>query len=607
MSHTSLMREGRVATLFLFYDFVKSSRSATLQKNPERAPAPHGSDLRAGRALATTFAAIWIGCAATTPPPASAPASSATFSGFADSLEGAADAARARRWHTAYQIYARHYLRNPKVFDASPDLYAAFVEVCFETSLYRPAVALSKRFAALRPQDPRVGIFVRALALNRQHQEAISWADRYLAAGVGSRPDLLYWRAKAYFALGRYGKAVRSFQAANTPSDGGANEYWLAESLRRQGRYPEARALAERAARASNAPHVTALLSELVRAERTGLDVRVIKPQAVELSIYHLLTDDGTGPYGSLVTLQIANLRPDSSEVRVDVDLPGFGQSVTRQVTLVGHGGGTPRTTSVYATPQLDRAAAISLGERTKKMLRVRVTRLGDGQVVLEESWRVPVLPRDYIAYSRQSRQDPEKLVRDDNGFGVLITPRARWVDQALSYAKAFHPKRELPGPFADSVQQVRAIYDYLKSIGVTYAIGSPTLYRQKGEPMLQRIRPPGTVLQLRAAQCWEGTNVFAAMLEALKLEPILFRVPGHILVGWKKTRYDALPGAAGTPYYLLETTLIGSSDFDKALKAGSSRLLREYRAGNLRNGLARIIPVARLRTRGIVAQPWDD
>ena len=195
----------------------------------------------------------------------------------------------------------------------------------------------------------------------------------------------------------------------------------------------------------------------------------------------------------------------------------------------------------------------------------------------------------------------------DDGGFGVLITPRARWVDPVLGYAKSIHPKLELAGPFAESVSQVRAVYEYLRRIGVSYAIGSPTLYRQKGEPMVQRIRPPGTVLQLRAAQCWEGTNVFAALLEALKLEPVLFRVPGHILVGWKKNRYDTAPSAAGTPYYFLETTLIGKASFEDALRTGASRLVTEYRAGNLKNRMARIIEVDSLRKKGILPQPWDD
>jgi hypothetical protein len=447
---------------------------------------------------------------------------------------------------------------------------------------------------------------VRALTLNGKHQEAIQHADAYLARGLGHRPELLYWRAKAYFSLGQYRDAAASMSGAKN-GVGGLRDYWVAESLRRQGRYAEARVAAERAARGSKAPHVQALLSELVRAERTGLDVRVVRPGAVELSIYHLLTDEGGGPYGSLITVQVANLRPSSTELRVEAELVGMSQPVSRQLTVVGSGGGAPQSTSVALTPQLDRASATGAGERQTRTLRIKVVRLQDNAVILEEARPITVLPRDYVAYSRQSPEDPDKLVRDDGGFGVLITPRARWIDPVLGYAKTLHPKRELSGPFADSVSQVKAIYEYLRRIGVSYAIGSPTLYRRKGEPMVQRIRPPGVVLQLRAAQCWEGTNVFAALLEALKLEPVLFRVPGHILVGWRKNQYDREPGAAGTPYYFLETTVIGKASFEDALRTGAHRLLKEYRAGNLKSRMARIIEVSTLRKRGILPQPWDD
>ena len=567
-------------------------------------PATAGCLLRVPVALSFTLAvALLAGCPR--------PGGVASGLRYASSLEGASAAAKARDWRAAYEIYARHFLRDAAPFERNPELYLRLLESCFGSSRYKLATVVAKRFAVLRPADPRIFLRVKALTLHGAHAEAVSLADRYLASGVGSKGELAYWRSKALFAQGRYQQAGAGFQQAGAGAQqaGGdaSGAFWQAESLRRQGRYQEARRAAERAARSSSAPHVQALLSQLVRAERTGLDVRVSLPAAVELSIYHLLSDDGSGPYGSLLTVEIASLRPESAEVRVEAELVGFSQRTSKQVTVLGGTGGAPKATSFFLTPALDKAQVLGVSERQRKTLRLRVTRLGSKDVILEEEQPLTVLPRDYVAYSRPSADDPDKEERDDNGHGVLITPRGRWVDGVIAAAKALHPKKELSGPFAGSLPQVRALYDYLKGLGVSYAIGSPSLVRQKGEPMVQRLRPPGAALELRAAQCWEGTNVFASVLEALKLEPMLFKVPGHILIGWSKNAFDTEPGAAGSKYYLLETTVIGRSTFDEARAAATRRLIAAFKAGYLKNGLARFIDVSALRHKGIVPQPWDD
>ncbi len=93
----------------------------------------------------------------------------------------------------------------------------------------------------------------------------------------------------------------------------------------------------------------------------------------------------------------------------------------------------------------------------------------------------------------------------------------------------------------------LRSIFEELRSRGMTYVnIGSSYF---EG---VQLIRRPRESLEMRAANCIDGTFLFASVLENIGMEPWLVLLPGHAFVG-VSTR-------SGSQFaWAIETTLVGS------------------------------------------------
>ena len=78
-----------------------------------------------------------------------------------------------------------------------------------------------------------------------------------------------------------------------------------------------------------------------------------------------------------------------------------------------------------------------------------------------------------------------------------------------------------------------------------------------------QRIRLPGEVLDQSSGNCIELTLLYASVVEALGMQSAIVIVPGHAYVA---VRVDD----TNDSYYFIETTIIGRSTFDEALKTAS-------------------------------------
>jgi hypothetical protein len=78
-------------------------------------------------------------------------------------------------------------------------------------------------------------------------------------------------------------------------------------------------------------------------------------------------------------------------------------------------------------------------------------------------------------------------------------------------------------------------------------------------------------------------------LLEGASLNAALVVVPGHALVAWEAWHDTG-------DWHCLETTLIGSKDFDAACSAGQT-VFEEYRNHNA--DCVRLRPLANLRARG--------
>ena len=97
-------------------------------------------------------------------------------------------------------------------------------------------------------------------------------------------------------------------------------------------------------------------------------------------------------------------------------------------------------------------------------------------------------------------------------------------------------------------------------------------------------------------------------MLEAIGLNVILVRTPGHRMVGWLPTKADsASPEASSSAVksplgkaFFLETTMVGDGPFDAAVLRGAAEWIAEMNTGAVTTGRSHVENLAALRKAGI-------
>jgi hypothetical protein len=144
-------------------------------------------------------------------------------------------------------------------------------------------------------------------------------------------------------------------------------------------------------------------------------------------------------------------------------------------------------------------------------------------------------------------------------------------------------------GTQADTVvDTLQAVYDELQSYGISY---ESVAFSFLDPSSTESVRWPATVLTDRAANCIDGSMLFASVLEALRLEPVVVFVPGHAYMGVRQT-----PGAM--LLWPVETTMLGTAPFLSALLQG----IGEYQNKSIPHIAEMDIKAARLA--GVVPIP---
>jgi hypothetical protein len=119
----------------------------------------------------------------------------------------------------------------------------------------------------------------------------------------------------------------------------------------------------------------------------------------------------------------------------------------------------------------------------------------------------------------------------------------------------------------------VGCVFDALKAEKLTY-INSLVSLGVATDTVMQRVRLPREALEYRSANCIDGTVLTASVLEFASLNPGIVLVPGHAFLAWQPSR---TPEEGKDEWDYLETTMIGSADFDSANVRGRM-LAFEYR-----------------------------
>jgi hypothetical protein len=187
------------------------------------------------------------------------------------------------------------------------------------------------------------------------------------------------------------------------------------------------------------------------------------------------------------------------------------------------------------------------------------------------------VLPTDYFLFARR---DPiEDKIHD---YSWLI---AAWVmDKDAAVRTIVNKARSAFGrnfvgyevPSGSNVPdevraQVQELYKAVAELGIGYDDTATVYHVQKGH-FVQRVRLPRQSIAEAAANCIDASVLFASLLSAVGLDPILLLMSGHCVIGWKSAR------SAVADYEFLEATFAGRKTFAEAQAEGYRRysLVRE-------------------------------
>jgi hypothetical protein len=437
--------------------------------------------------------------------------------------------------------------------------------------MYPEALKDIQLLARQRPKDARVAMVYASgsckLELWQPCLDATEHVAKLLAEVVAPDKSLIETqlhavRAEALFHFGKFEDSTTELMAARTLAGVAADPAWD-KRLKR---------------------------NEIVKLGK--LAVEPLYDKSVPLGVYHLLgAVKGTRP---VLTLKLYNFDDKPRNVRIEVEIPGVTEKkVTTKMLMPG------KKEVAELTPPLRTDFPIGMlrAERPSQLV-IKVSIGAD--TVYEKSYAITVLPRDTLPLSQRVDAD---LSSPTPGFiAAWVTPNAKAVDAFLNQAK-----KRVDGTFAGeqtaTFPQVKAIWDELSAQGVSYVM-DPAVLSDFG--FAQRTRLPAEVLQSKNAQCLEGTILFATLLEAIGLSPIIVRVPGHAFVGWRLNGRD---GAAPGDLAFVETTMVHNAKFEDAAKVALARVLEEKKAGHFAKGIygpAFMLELADLRKQGFRPQPVE-
>jgi tetratricopeptide (TPR) repeat protein len=499
----------------------------------------------------------------------------------------------------------------PQVTPETLSSYDALATCLGSTRNYRTLLAVAYRMLDAVPQKAKPSLVPRALIGLGRYEEAAKEIDRLvklypkddeLAAVTG----LLYWAVGKWDRLLQAaGEVLRLLEGTKPSAKQMARVRLLRfEALYHLGRLDEAdRELAEfekLTADPATPQSVKALVVDMKKrsanARTTELAADYFIQTPIPLGAYHLYGTDPRAVGGALARLSLYNLAKATRQIRLEVEIPGISERVSRTVTLLPQG-----VELVRLAPPLKLGFDLSSVRSARPaQLALKVTRIdpaGD-RVLYDETYPLTLLPRDSLPLTRKVSEDNFRTTFEY--VGAWVTPNAKPVDEFLAIAKKRAPRSTFAGEQTATIPQVKALWEELQARGVSYVM-DPRLASVVGQ--VQRTRLPAQVLSSTNAQCLEGTLLFATLMEAIGLRPIIAILPGHALVGWRATAQDGV--RAGAPVFF-ETTLVHDGSFPQAIQSAMKRVSEEERSGNFRRGISQMLDVAALRARGVTPQPLD-
>jgi hypothetical protein len=312
----------------------------------------------------------------------------------------------------------------------------------------------------------------------------------------------------------------------------------------------------------------------------------------VPLGLYHLY---GKIPKAELrlVQVQVTNVGASDAQYKIEAGIEGVTQKGVHTVTLA-----KGKSSAIELSPPLAigfDASKVRAAQAAQIMLKVTASTKDGDKVVFEQGLPVTLQPRDFLPTSQRYGNDAAQSTLWTTV--AWITPNSKPIDQFLQKAKARAPRATFSGEQSATFEQVKAIYEELQAEGMSYVM-DPYLF-ENGALHGQRTRLPSEVLASTNAQCLEGTLLYATLLEAIGIKPVVVTVPGHAFVGWFPSAKDTVKSKA--KLFFLETTATHDAKFERAVDFAVGEFLEHAKEKK-----ANVIEVAKLRQLGVSPQPVD-
>jgi hypothetical protein len=277
------------------------------------------------------------------------------------------------------------------------------------------------------------------------------------------------------------------------------------------------------------------------------------------------------------------------------------GEGIDSQNVTVVKG----RPVTLVMTPPLKPGSTLAaLTAAEPHDLTVTLTGGPEHATLYREGAKITMEPRTELPILLRSHGDDLR-----SGFSLeaaFITPASPAVVSLLDVAKAKAPGGKFEGAAAASFPQAQAVWDELRSRGVVFR-RDPQIDSETHESVPCRLATD--VIAAGSGDALESSVLFASLLEAIGLDVILVRTPGHRLVGWLPTRGDSGSGEVTTSTikspvgkaFFLETTMVGEAPLDAALLRGAAEWVAEQNSGAVAAGRSKVESLATLRRAGIV------
>jgi len=320
-------------------------------------------------------------------------------------------------------------------------------------------------------------------------------------------------------------------------------------------------------------------------------------PDIVYSSVYHLYPLLNK----SLITYIITNNTGDGKKVIVSSKIMDYSPVFTDTVYVPAK-----TTYIVKQTPPFLPGKVNRINEATTAVVNGKAMCIEEKEEIFltEESKNITLLAKDTLVYIEKNPVTgaPDFL---HYTLGAWLTTHIPEIDELLRTVAENHPEKKLIGYQAGELgeleelakvprEQAKAIYTTLQSnLNIIYTNSSTQYGTDEMTTKAQRLRLPEDIMETGTANCLEGTILFATLLEAAHLNPVIvIASAGHAFVGWEK--WDQ----AGE-YDFLTTTYIGKGlTFEEALADGNADY--EETMGLIINGRAVFLDINYLRQENI-------